>query len=373
MIPNLKRRQRYPRGKSGASKAIFWAFLLSLVFYITVRIFPFESHSQLRQTMLQASQHMARAETALKVCREELDLPIDRSLDINATGLIGLEFSEITTSVGQLQAKRTSTNPNMAGLVVLLFHRAGVRRGDTIAVGASGSFPALILAVLSASDAMQLKPLVIPSQGASHSGANHAAFHWLVMFDCLLRKGLLSTVPLALSLGGEKDTAENMSPQGRALLKSAILASNYSFIEEPDLERNVHLKMQLYEQGAQAAKIKAFINVGGSISNIGSDPEILNLKPGLVEVTRIPPLERRGMVFAMAAREIPVIHLLFVRGLVQDYGLPYDPVPLPAPGEGALYQNLDQDSFEFLLLSLVYLALLIAVLLIFRLRQGPAT
>ena len=372
MMPSLKRRPCYPQDKGGASRAITWTFLLSLAFYITVRIFPFESQSQLRQTMLQASRHMARAETALKGCREELGLPIDKSLDINATGLIGLEFSEITTSVGQLQAKRTATNPNLAGLVVFLLHRAGVSPGDTIAVGASGSFPALILAVLAASDAMRLKPLVFPSLGASQYGANHMDFHWLVMQSCLLRKGVFSTAPLALSLGGEKDTAENMSPQGKALLKNAILASGYPFVEEPDLERNVLLKMRLYEQGAQGSKIKAFINVGGSISNIGTDPEILNLKPGLAEVKRIPPLERRGMVFAMAARDIPVIHLLFVRGLVQDLGLPYDPVPLPEPGEGALYQNLDQDSFEFMLLSFVYLALLMAVLLVFWLRHGPA-
>ena len=35
----------------------------------------------------------------------------------------------------------------------------------------------------------------------------------------------------------------------------------------------------------------------------------------------------------MAARGVPVIHLLYVKGLADRYGLPWDPVPLPGPGE----------------------------------------
>ncbi len=319
--------------------------------------------------MLQASLQMARAETALKEYRASLGIVTDEAIDVNATGLIGLEFSDITTSVGQLEAKRTTTNPNLAGLVVLLLHQAGICNGDTIAVGASGSFPALILAVLSASDAMQLRTLVIPSLGASQFGANHPDFHWLVMHSFLLREGIFSTAPLAVSLGGEADGAMNMPPPGRALLKNAILKSGFPFIQEPRLAQNVQRRMRLLENGAQGADIKAFINIGGSISNIGTDSEVLSLRPGLVEMKRIPPPERRGLIFEMAARGIPVIHLLFVRGLVQEYGLPYDPVPLPQPGEGVMYRNLDQISIEFLLLSLVYLALLIAVLYISLLKK----
>jgi poly-gamma-glutamate system protein len=37
----------------------------------------------------------------------------------------------------------------------------------------------------------------------------------------------------------------------------------------------------------------------------------------------------RGLLFEFAARGVPVIHLLHVRGLAKDNGLPYDPVPLP--------------------------------------------
>jgi poly-gamma-glutamate system protein len=182
------------------------------------------------------------------------------------------------------------------------------------------------------------------------------------MQDCLLRKEVFATAPVALSLGGDRDRADNLPATGRDLLRRAIRESGVPFIEEPDLVRNVQYKMNLFEEAAQGSEIKAFINIGGSISNIGTDAEVLNLKPGLVNVTRFPPPERRGLLFAMAAREIPVAHLLFIRGLVQEYGLPYDPVPLPAPGEGAIYQNLKQHSLGFMWLALVYLLLYMGIL-----------
>ena len=48
-----------------------------------------------------------------------------------------------------------------------------------------------------------------------------------------------------------------------------------------------------------------------------------------------PPLPDRGVLFEMAAQGTPVIHLLHVRGLALRYGLPWDPIPLPAPGTTA--------------------------------------
>lgn len=361
--------RQFPPEKGRASGFTSTAFLLSLLFYIAVGVLASASPSRLQQEMLAASHKMAQAEKVLRECRSALGLAIDRRIDVNATGLIGPEYSDITTSVGQLSAKRTTTNPNLAGLVVLLLHSAGVRAGDTIAVGASGSFPALVLAVLSASHTLRLKPLLIPSLGASQYGANHPGFHWLKMHDCLLRKGVFSAKPLAVSLGGGRDMAEDLPYPGRDLLKAAIQTSGFPYISEPDLVQNVRLKMKLYEEAAQGAEIKAFVNIGGSFSNIGTDQEILNLKPGLVKVKRFPPPERRGLVFAMAARKIPVVHLLFVRGLVQDHGLPYDPIPLPEPGEGAMYKNLEQHSLGFVLLSLAYLFLL-AVVFMIRNKKG---
>ena len=51
--------------------------------------------------------------------------PVTTNL-MDETGLIGVEHSVITTSIGRLEAKRTSVNPNFAGLLVLFLNKCGV-------------------------------------------------------------------------------------------------------------------------------------------------------------------------------------------------------------------------------------------------------
>jgi len=335
--------------------------LLSLLF-LAAALFLARRPLQSRGEMLTASRRMKEAVAALRDCREAAGIPIDPLRDVNRTGLIGLESSPITTSLGNLEAKRTTANPNFAGLIVLLLHQAGVGRGETIAIGASSSFPGLIIASLCAARAMDLRPLLICSLGASQWGANQPEFHWLEILDCLERSGLVMTGPVALSLGGDGDEGKDMSPEGRELLIRASGETGLPFLSEPDLERNVEERLRLLETAAGEAEIRAFINVGGGYANMGTDSEILKVTPGLAVFSRIPPRERRGMIFEMAARRVPVIHLLYIKGLCDRYGLPWDPTPLPEPGEGEFYGQKEVVPQAFLILAGVYF-LLIAIVL----------
>ncbi|MBN1273407.1 MAG: poly-gamma-glutamate system protein [Candidatus Aminicenantes bacterium] len=350
-------------------RSLSFLAILSLVFFILSRLIPNWATRSLREDMLQASKLMSRSIKTLKDYRRAKGISIDPTIDINRTGLIGLETSPLTTSLGGLKAKRTSVNPDFAGLVVYLFKKAGVGTGDTIAVGASGSFPALILSVLSAAEVLKLDTLLYYSLGASQWGANHPEFHWLTMEDCLSRAGIFDTAPLAVSLGGEEDTGKNIGPELRAALLELVEKKGFRLLEEPDFEKNVASRMRIYLQAAGDKKIKAFINVGGNTPNIGVDSEILNLKPGLVQVTKIPPRPRRGMVFEMAARDIPVIHLLFIKGLAERYGLPWDPVPLPRPGESPLFSSVIEKHPSFFSLAVLYV-ILFTVVFLFRKKIG---
>jgi poly-gamma-glutamate system protein len=278
--------------------------------------------------MIEAARLMARAEAAVRDCRAANGFPVDERSDPNGTGLIGLETSSITTSLGSLEAKRTTTNPDFAGLVVRLLSEAGVRKGDAVAIGASSSFPALIIASLSAARVMGLEPLVISSLGASEWGANIPAFNWLDMEECLRRAGLLDVRPIALAVGGDEDVGRDMSPAGRELLRARIRGSGIPFIEKPDLRANVEERLRLYEEAAHGRPIKAFVNIGGSWANIGTNAEVLKLRPGLLRDAFVPPPGERGVLQAMAAKKIPVIHLLNIKGLTERYGLPWDPRPL---------------------------------------------
>ncbi len=362
-IAFFRQKRNLPKQDAGTHRnTILVLFIISLFFFLLVRFIPFRKGDNISEDMFRASEIMGEAIAALRECQSEGGLHLNTESDPNQTGLIGVEFSPLTTTIGNREAKRTTTNPNFAGLVVYLLQEAGVERGDTVAVGASSSFPALIVAVLSAAKTMDLHPLMINSLGASQWGANIRDFHWLDMLDCLLKSGVFDFQPIALSLGGEKDNGEDMSPEGRSFLLEEISKSGFPFIDEPDLRENVKYRMQLYEKSAGGKKIKAFINIGGSWANMGTDAEVLELKPGLVRIRQLPPLGNRGVIFEMASREIPVIHLLFVRGLVERYGLSWDPIPFPRPGKERLFQRAREQQPLFLVLSIIYLLLIVFIL-----------
>ncbi len=325
---------------------------ISLLFLFLSKQLPFRVGDAARDDMLRASQIMTRASDAIAACRKKNRIEIDENTDPNRTGLIGSEFSPITTSRGSLEAKRTTTNPNMAALVVFLLREAGVAPGDTIAVGASGSFPALIVATLAAAKAMQLKPVAIYSLGSSQWGANDPGFHWLHMERCLERRVIFETGAVAISLGGDNDTGEGMSSEAGSKLESAIASSGIHFLRQPNLRRNVETRMSLYEDGGDT--IRAFVHIGGAWANMGEASEVLELEPGLTRIYRLPSPEQRGALFEMAAGDVPVIHLLFIKGLVERYGLPWDPRPLPAPGEGEIYRRPREKDPRFLVVAATY-------------------
>jgi poly-gamma-glutamate system protein len=340
---------------------IFVLCFLSSIFFIISRFIPLTGGAVRDRIMIRASEIMAGATSYLSDCFRDKQghFVSDTRDDINQTGLIGLEFSPITTSLGNLEAKRTTTNPNFAGLIVFLLKKAGVRSGDTIAIGASSSFPALIVATLSAAKAMDLKVLMICSLGASQWGANNPGFHWLDMQDCLSASGIFLVKPLAFSLGGDEDAGKDMERSGRSLLAEELKKRQVVVIRESGLRANVLFRMRIYEQAAGKDRIKAFLNIGGSWANLGTDSGVLKLRPGLTSLSSFPPPERRGVIHEMAGRRIPVIHLLYIRGLIQQYGLPWDPSPLPRPGQGDIIDPAGTPAASFLILAGMYFLLIL--------------
>jgi poly-gamma-glutamate system protein len=343
-------------------------FLLSLCFFLAAKLIPIPAADTLKQEMIRAARHMAEASGALEQCRKEKDHAQDDLVDSHQTALIGKEFSEITTSTGQLEAKKTTLNPNFAALIVFLLKETGVKQGDVIAIGASASFPALIVATISACRSLDLRPLAIISLGASQWGANDPNFHWLKIQECLEKSGTLGFEPIAISLGGGSDIGEDMPATGLSLLRNAIEESGVLFLYEPDLEKNVYLRMKTYEAAAGGDKLKVFVNIGGSHANMGIDSKILEVEPGLSRIQEFPSQERFGAIFTMARNQIPVIHLLFIKGLAEKYGLPWNPETIPMPGEGNIYSHMREKTLSFLLIGAIYLFVILGVLLFKKVR-----
>ena len=332
------------------------ASIASLVVYLALLPGSTSRAPSYSDSMLKAGHMMQNALKLVAARRDELGIPFDPALDPNRTGLVGPEYSDLMTTVGALESKRTTTNPNMAGLIVHFLTQAGVSRGQTIGVACSGSFPALMIASIAAARSMGVRPIVILSLGASSYGATSTQFSLLDIYDVLARARICIEPPAAVSLGGEKDVGLDFEADVRDNLVRQILQSGILFIREPDLEANVARRVSVYE--ASGTRIAALINCGGSYSSLGSSTSILDLSPGLATSVVVPPRAERGLLQEMAARGIPVIHLLHIKGLALRHGLPWDPVPLPEPGAFSLPGPQSGNSARFWLVSLGYLALL---------------
>ena len=134
---------------------------------------------------------MARSLSSIKALRLEKGIALDRTLDPNETGIVGEEFTPLTTSLGDVAAKRTAANPAFAAVVATYFERAGLRPGDVVAIGGSGSFPAFVLASLCAARVLELQPVLIYSIGSSMYGASIPGFTFIDMLARLRADGIL--------------------------------------------------------------------------------------------------------------------------------------------------------------------------------------
>lgn len=309
--------------------------------------------------MEKAAQRMLRAEALILARRESLGYPVDPSADPYRTGMIGLESSELTTTIGDLAAKRTSTNRAFAALCVRYFFNLGLKRGDRIAVGASGSFPSILLAVLSACVETGVEPVIITSIGASEFGANVPGLSNAEMVAIGREAGLWPYLPSALSPGGDSDSGISvffsLEPSD-ALKKYAVRLGTelgVPLIMEDLLEKSMSERKRIYEE---AGPVRLFVNIGGADANIGNSSASLRLPAGLVrpeDAQRIflrqglgpskgPGRENAqgseqsisswpgGLAGAYLAEGVPVIHFLNIKGLAAREGIPIDADPRAA-------------------------------------------
>ncbi|UCE06272.1 MAG: hypothetical protein JSW07_22290, partial [bacterium] len=89
----------------------------------------------------------------------------------------------------------------------------------------------------------------------------------------------------------------------------------------------------------------------------------------LNEQILIPPKVERGVLFEMAARNIPTIHLLYIKGLTLKYGLPWDPIPLPDLKDFELFDMTSSLTIRFWTIAIIYWAILI-ILFIFGIKSN---
>ena len=309
---------------------------------------------------IQAARLMEICLETIKEERLKRNIPLDIELDPNQTGIIGKEYTQLTTTLGNLIAKRTSTNPAFAALLVKYFKEANLKKGDVIAIGASGSFPTLIVATLSAIRVLELEPLIIYSIGSSEYGANIPGFTFVHMLDSLNKKNILPYTLLAVSMGGYLDQAQGMFyPDSQKIIEQIAQASRAIFINVDSIEENIQQRLQLYKETTGGRPIKAFVNIGGATPNYGNTTASITYPNGLViNSQKIPDHPERGLIFEYQNLGVPIIHLLNIRDLAIKNGLPIDPIPLPEIGKGGVYRQTSYNkTIIFLVIGIEFLYL----------------
>lgn len=345
-----------PSAKSKLSLILLMLVAIALFIWVeNSRVFISDKYYEEK---LAASKLMQSAELAIKEHRNAEGIYIDEVNDPNRTAMIGDKQSPIVTDRGDLTSKLTSLNPNFAAMIVEMFKESNLKKGDKIAISYTGSFPALNIAVLSASKVLELEPIIISSVGASMFGATDPEFTWLDMEEFFIQQNIFEYKSIAASIGGGRDLGRGLSKNGRELIIKNINKHDIQLVREETLEQNIAKKMEIYKISSQN-DIALYINIGGGLSSIGATINGRLIDPGLHRYLTLtnPPL--KGTMLLFADEGIPVIHLLDITKLAEDKELPLAPDPLPEPGNGSMFSdekyNMTVTTFSFVILLVLIL------------------
>ncbi len=310
-----------------------------------------------------AAEKTAQAYAAIREYRLKQNITIDTLDDPQTSGLVGVDKSAITTDIGDLESKLTSVNPNWSAMVVENLIQAGVKPGDAVAVGMTGSFPALNIAVIIALETYGARPLWIASEGSSNWGANIPGLTWLDMERILREKGILRGKALASTLGGANNAGGGLTHEGRNILRNAIHDNGVPLIEILPLSATVAKQLETYTSAA-GKPIRLYINVGGGLGSLGTSRVAAVLKPGLnaprtyLDIKDEPV---KGNVARFLEMGVPVLNLLNIVPLARTSGLPIAPGAMPDPGIGPQFAKPAYSVWMNALLLVVYASLVMAV------------
>ena len=247
--------------------------------------------------------------------------------DPHQSGLVGIEWSDLTSTSGYLDAKQCTTRPEWIEVLRGWFRELNLQPGDRVAIGSSGSMPGFLLAARIAAESMNLEPVIIASLTASNYGANIESFDLMHLEEVLLREGIVRVPIRAITPGGNRDRNHAAEPGVQAYVPRRLAELDGGPIEvlQPQTIREAYeVRMRLFFAVSDA---KVFINIGGHAINYGSGVRALGLPGGLVNPASVPTSESdakvRSITLQALRRGTPVINLLNVRGLAESVGIPY--------------------------------------------------
>ena len=322
------------------STLVFLSLLALVCLFISLQNRSIEI-SPLYDSKIKAAHLMKQCLQSLKKSRLENSIFIDIENDPNETGLVGVPYSLITTDEGDLDAKLTTLDPNFSAVIVDLLFTAGLEKNDTIAVMLTGSMPGANIALLSACQVMGIHPIIISSIGASQWGANQVDFTWLDMEDILIKNKLINSRSVASSIGGRNDMGRLLSPLGRDLIMENIKNYDLPLIREDRLADNIKKRTDIYNEYHPIDKYDGVVNIGGGVASLGTSFNYRLIPPGIVNRSDIVDIDNssgiEGAFSYFLKKNITGLHILNIKSIIEDYNLPFAPIPHPKIGDGVLY------------------------------------
>ena len=338
------------------STLVFLSLLALVCLFISLQNRSIEI-SPLYDSKIKAANLMKQCLQSLKKSRLENSIFIDIENDPNETGIVGVPYSLITTDEGDLDAKLTTLDPNFSAVIVDLLFTAGLEKNDTIAVMLTGSMPGANIALLSACQVMGIHPIIISSIGASQWGANQVDFTWLDMEDILIENKLINSRSVASSIGGRNDMGRLLSPLGRDLIMENIKNYDLPLIRENRLADNIKKRTDIYNEYHPIDKYDGVVNIGGGVASLGTSFNYRLIPPGIVNRSDIVDIDNssgiEGNFSYFLKKNITGLHILNIKSIIENYNLPFAPIPHPKIGEGVLYAK------ERYNLTIVFLCFLI--------------
>lgn len=300
--------------------ALIWLLTLGLglIWHITGRAPLSQDERRLWNKVRNAEKHVLE-------WRLKSGSALSDSDDPWRTGLVGLEWSPLSTTVGSLPAKRTACDPAWSLAALRWFDALGLTQGDPVAVASSSSFPGMMLNVLAAAEERGLDVHLAVSLGSSTWGCNDPVSPWPVMARELRKAGFLRTRAEFYTLGGEDETGGGISPEGIEIMTAAAKEAGVPVVCPESLKAVTEFKTDWIKSVAP----KAVISIGGSEANMGKDPAVLSLPPGILRPRRD---GGDGLIGLSLKAGYPVIHLLNIRELSVREGIGFD--SLPGAGRG---------------------------------------
>jgi len=119
--------------------------------------------------------------------------------------------------------------------------------------------------------------------------------------------------------------------------------------------------MDIYTEARPINAYKAFINVGGGAAVLGDAAYARLIQPGLTEHMQFESMRNGGVMAKFGREGIPVVHILNIRTMFDQFNYPYAATPTPELGVGSFYSSEKYNPWTTGLALILLLGMVITV------------